>query len=1405
MDPYNVYRNNRSWSKRAINNRSTGIIVPPGASSNFVSFYESQQQQQNQNAKPREPQPNIGGRSYSMPMQTVNSAGSLNEIFPTKSIRVRHVSINSADRDRSRFPQANQFRVVFPYALPATVRIRVVGLEMPNISMTVDRENTLRYEIPGDSEIRAVAIERGNYDTDSLFTALQRAVAREDEFLRIEGSVDPITQVSSVQFFTMVKLDEDALNFATPLRVQFELPSGQMVPQIGDNVLLSNIDARELQDGIFPVEGVFSKVSTASETSGERKTYVRIRVPYTSNPAPDPSTSFGGKSIYCGLPFPVKLDLSADDSLARTLGLARERSSVFLTPNEAITLPQYRTVNYKMTLLDSHMATLDGTTLAVFIQAFDIPNWFRGQHVVLRQGTSIRTMEVLETEPRFTRVWLRDIALSDRPVGDTIAMLGPLETNASKTVFRVANIRDVVVRSATQSFSGDPETIRALTVNWLTGVGTAYRMFVYTSDVRIFSKTIYTLENWPLGNEESAEITLLCWSPVFRRADSCGSYVIFRFGTDIFDNIAKFGKIMYPIIRDDPFDLALVSERKVLESSTGAAVPSVPLVFENGAAGLSKVWRTDRAAYAAVLDAETVPDWIAVGNVVSLRASGTGSAFVTWEDDGKKHYELLESLGFLEVLEIDREAKTVYLGHSFVEPSPAPDPLPDPVPLTVPKARIKLSNTPNMIDLEGQIVTFVSANNGVVLGAKVPLLTDTEDALNNPYRTSAHAAFYGCSGITFRFQSVGSEFRTRLFDPNTYMLFMANDANSLSWGNMADVAVEQDPLDREVLIPMLTYKGVDYELQSMAYFMSEDDGILDGEDLVCVFLLPPYIGVPANDAERSVTIRSNAILRGRTNAETFALSEFDRIAFVEEIPQRTAQAVWLTRSNTLTIDAGLLPSMDLPTLRHIGNPDTNAKPLQLRRQTFDPSASIEMTIPQTGPFCNFAQRIRMDWYDDTTGFLAFGADNYTTSDEAAADSSRFSSQAGTSFRPFEDWQFNCLVPRTFVQLIEDDGTVRPDCFVQLASKVPSTVSNDTDEIAIVDLLAQMPTTGGGFGFPDTRSLLWEQTTVTAYLPLSIETNGLTWADLARTKLFVPNLMQVDVPGHGLNQLRCIKPHPLDANQLVIHTLLPPDFSAGDILTMLLKYEQWVDGMEDPQQSDDEVRCTVNFVNRERRWALVTPMLPYQVQFPLSYGLIGANADRIDFYNVSTRFDSQMFVHPNIQLAGVLDEHRLLVSFGDKSVIQSSDVTNDGGSGVRVSHPNGGFKSRHTNIGVNGELTTRSRMDVSEFDYLYLSARVPGYVGNHQIGMFSTSQPREEFIVAKIILTQSRAILYNSFVAQDMVFLPTLAAITELELRLLWPDGRDVSMTDDYSLVLEIDEIADILSNESVIPANPPKE
>ena len=304
-------------------------------------------------------------------------------------------------------------------------------------------------------------------------------------------------------------------------------------------------------------------------------------------------------------------------------------------------------------------------------------------------------------------------------------------------------------------------------------------------------------------------------------------------------------------------------------------------------------------------------------------------------------------------------------------------------------------------------------------------------------------------------------------------------------------------------------------------------------------------------------------------------------------------------------------------------------------------------------------------------------------------------------------------------------------------------------------------------------------------------------DFVKSAYYVPNTMEVDVPNHGLNQIRCVRSHPVDPGRLIVHFLLEPDLAEGATVILLLPNEFW-DANDALIARRDEVECTVLTVNRERRWAIVETT--YQLDFPLFYGLVGANADRIDFYNLSTQLNHSRFLSPTVSLAGVIDENRLRITFGSEDITGGfTDIVNAGGASVRVSHTGSGFRAKHTNVSVDGEILSVPKMELAEYSYIDMVLRVPGYVGNHQLGMYSTMLPREEFVLAKIVLTEARALLYNTYTAQDMVFLPTLAQVSELEVYLVWPDGTDVDMrSEEFTMVLEIDELADVLSSESVI-------
>ena len=157
----------------------------------------------------------------------------------------------------------------------------------------------------------------------------------------------------------------------------------------------------------------------------------------------------------------------------------------------------------------------------------------------------------------------------------------------------------------------------------------------------------------------------------------------------------------------------------------------------------------------------------------------------------------------------------------------------------------------------------------------------------------------GCPAITFQAQSVGSDFTSRAYDYSDGTLYMSKDTEALSWGTNVEVAVETSTFGPDDLIPTLTYDGLTYRLQPMAYLydvMVTSDVFFP--HLLCVFLLEPYLSLlPSHlDSWNDVEIQCNLEFPGRTGeGSTYLVSEFTRIVQVDPSPKRNGQAIWLAR------------------------------------------------------------------------------------------------------------------------------------------------------------------------------------------------------------------------------------------------------------------------------------------------------------------------------------------------------------------------------------------------------------------------------------------------------------------------------------------------------------------------------
>jgi hypothetical protein len=295
------------------------------------------------------------------------------------------------------------------------------------------------------------------------------------------------------------------------------------------------------------------------------------------------------------------------------------------------------------------------------------------------------------------------------------------------------------------------------------------------------------------------------------------------------------------------------------------------------------------------------------------------------------------------------------------------------------------------------------------------------------------------------------------------------------------------------------------------------------------------------------------------------------------------------------------------------------------------------------------------------------------------------------------------------------------------------------------------------------------------------------AQIAKTAaFFVPRSLELELPLHGLNEVVAMKPHPGDSRVLLVHTAL-----------------------DHPWQTGRAVSVTTDGVSLSGRvWAARSPRYAWLqmddadcISSLVYGGVLGSPLVSLSGIQGSVgTFPAEALQRGH--LAGVIDRNRIVVDFDDalEPSVPPQIVAIEGAGGpmLRIASASHGFLSVYAPDPVLARASA-----VPRYSFLFLCCTIPGYVGAQQMGIVNSAGVQN--VIAKILLPAQRVVLFNTFVAGDLLLLPVVGSyVAELEFSLRWPDGTLLSAqdTEDWSITLQIDELQDVLESESVVDSMP---
>lgn len=313
--------------------------------------------------------------------------------------------------------------------------------------------------------------------------------------------------------------------------------------------------------------------------------------------------------------------------------------------------------------------------------------------------------------------------------------------------------------------------------------------------------------------------------------------------------------------------------------------------------------------------------------------------------------------------------------------------------------------------------------------------------------------------------------------------------------------------------------------------------------------------------------------------------------------------------------------------------------------------------------------------------------------------------------------------------------------------------------------------------------------------------------------YVADSVLVEFPSHGFNEIKFFYSQKADrgaSNFAIVVTKFDHGWKANEEVTVSLAQSDASYVVLSGEVVDVISPTFAHLYFKDVRFPY-NSQIPYD---PIFHGFVGR--PEVDFYGIRNGESSNVGVYSasdfvnttsetRCRLLEVIDRNRFRISFPSRtSPPQINQIVAQGGQDVRISSSVHSFDYNHTNIdrigGVQLPITFAGLQD----PFFYLCVRVPGYLGSLDKGMIN--QPGLDNVIAKIIPTQTGEYLYNTFVANDHVFLPVVASnVSELHFYLRKADGTVFDMgTNEFTFTLQIEEIEDKLEAEGVVSTQTPQ-